>query len=81
MLANRMLARVTALRAGLNGNQLLTAEELAERWQVSAAQVYRLAREGGVPSVRIGRYVRFRRDVIDRWESGEEVQALQPVGQ
>jgi excisionase family DNA binding protein len=47
---------------------LLTAAELAERWQVPASHVYRLAREGGLPSVKLGRYVRFRLDLIERWE-------------
>lgn len=48
--------------------RLLVAEELAERWQVSKAQVYRLAREGRIPTVKIGRYYRFRRDAIEEWE-------------
>ena len=39
--------------------RLLTPDELAERWSVPKAQVYRLAREGQVPTVRLGRYVRF----------------------
>jgi excisionase family DNA binding protein len=53
--------------------QLLTAEQVAERWQVPTAHVYRLARNGTVPSVRLGRYVRFRLDAIERFELGEIV--------
>jgi excisionase family DNA binding protein len=49
---------------------LLTAEQLAERWQVPAAHVYRLAREGRIPVVRLGRYRRFRRDAVERFEEG-----------
>ncbi len=52
----------------LTASQLLTAEQLAQRWQVPKTQVWRLARDGAVPVVRIGRYMRFRRDVIERWE-------------
>jgi excisionase family DNA binding protein len=48
--------------------QLLTADQLAERWQVPAAHVYRLAREGRIPVVRLGRYRRFRADAIERFE-------------
>jgi excisionase family DNA binding protein len=48
--------------------QLLTADQLAERWQVEKAHVYRLAREGRIPTVRIGRYARFRLDAIEAWE-------------
>jgi excisionase family DNA binding protein len=50
--------------------QLLTADDLATRWQVTRAHVYRLAREGRVPSVRVGRYFRFALPVIERWEQG-----------
>jgi DNA-binding Xre family transcriptional regulator len=35
-------------------DRLLTADELAARWQVPKAQVYRLSREGRLPTVRIG---------------------------
>jgi excisionase family DNA binding protein len=48
--------------------QLLTADQLAERWQVAPAHVYRLAREDRIPVVRLGRYYRFRLDAIQRFE-------------
>lgn len=50
--------------------RLMTAEQLADRWQVSKAQIYRLAREGRIPAVPIGRYYRFRLDAIAAWEEG-----------
>ncbi|UJA20588.1 helix-turn-helix domain-containing protein [Thermoleophilia bacterium SCSIO 60948] len=50
----------------------MTAEQLAERWQVPKTHVYRLTRQGSIPVVRIGRYFRYRADAIERWE---EVQA------
>jgi excisionase family DNA binding protein len=40
----------------LDGQRLLTAEQVAARWQVSKFHVYRLARQGKVPTVAIGRY-------------------------
>jgi excisionase family DNA binding protein len=52
--------------------RLLTAKELADRWQVSKAQVYRLAREGRIPAVPIGRYYRFRIAAIEAWEASQE---------
>jgi excisionase family DNA binding protein len=52
--------------------RLLTADELAERWQVAKAHVYRLAREGEIPTVRIGRYFRFRVAAIEAWEAAQE---------
>lgn len=53
---------------GLTVSQLLTAEQLAERWQVPVSQVYRLTRNGQLPAVRIGRYYRYRIDVVEAWE-------------
>jgi excisionase family DNA binding protein len=35
---------------------LLTAGELAMRWQVPKSHVYRLTREGRIPTVKLGRY-------------------------
>jgi excisionase family DNA binding protein len=52
----------------MSADRLLNAEQLAKRWQVTAAQVYRLAREGRIPAVRVGRYYRFRLDAIEKWE-------------
>jgi excisionase family DNA binding protein len=48
--------------------RLLTAEQVAERFQMTPAAVYRLTREGVLPAVRLGRYYRFRPDVLDAWE-------------
>lgn len=64
-------ARLNALYAlhDLYGPQhLLTALDIANRWQVSEAFVYRLARDGKIPVVKIGRHRRFRLDEIERWE-------------
>ncbi len=48
--------------------QLLTAEQIAARWQVPKSHVYRLAREGRIPTVELGRYRRFRLDAIEAYE-------------
>ncbi len=48
--------------------RLLKAEELAERWQVPKAQVYRLSREGDLPTVRVGRYYRYSLAPVEAWE-------------
>jgi excisionase family DNA binding protein len=37
-------------------------------WQVAKSQVYRLAREGRLPAVAIGRYYRFRLAALIEWE-------------
>jgi excisionase family DNA binding protein len=46
----------------------LTAEQLAERWQVPKQHIYRLTRAGEIPVVRVGRYFRYRLDRIEAWE-------------
>jgi excisionase family DNA binding protein len=48
--------------------QLLTAAQLARRWQVPPSHVYRLTREGRIPVVKLGRYYRYRSDSIDNFE-------------
>jgi excisionase family DNA binding protein len=49
-------------------SSLLTPDELAARWSVPKSQCYRLAREGKLPAVRIGRYVRFAVAAVERFE-------------
>jgi excisionase family DNA binding protein len=51
--------------------KLLTADQLAARWQVPKSHVYRLTRDGKIPAVMLGRYYRYRLDAIERWELGE----------
>jgi excisionase family DNA binding protein len=53
---------------------VLTPAQLAERWQIGKAQVYRLTREGKLPFFPAGRYYRYRLDQIEAFEaSGGEV--------
>jgi Helix-turn-helix domain len=53
-------------------SRLLTAEELAERWQVPTGWIYAKTRSGEIPKVPLpGRYYRYLLDVIERFERGE----------
>jgi excisionase family DNA binding protein len=47
--------------------KLLTAQQVADQLQVPATFVYRLAREGKIPCVQIGRYRRFTDQAIEEW--------------
>ena len=47
--------------------EVMTAEQLAEYLQIDKQTVYRKARKGEIPCVRIGRVVRFRKDMVDAW--------------
>jgi excisionase family DNA binding protein len=48
---------------------LMDAEALAARWGVPKSHVYRLARDGRIPTVTLGRYKRFRPAAIEAFEA------------
>lgn len=48
-------------------DELLTAEQVALILGVPKDYVYRLSREGRIPTVFVGRYRRFRREDVRRW--------------
>ena len=45
----------------------MTVEELAEYLKLDPQTIYRRFRRGELPGVKIGRAIRFKRDVIDAW--------------
>ena len=48
-------------------NSIMTVRDVASYLRLSEAKVYRLAKEGCVPSFRLGKSWRFRRDLLDDW--------------
>lgn len=48
-------------------DEILTAEELADYLKLDPQTIYRKFRKGELPGVKIGRAVRFKREVIDAW--------------
>lgn len=46
---------------------LLTAPQLAALLSVPLGWIYAQTRAGGIPSVRLGRYCRYRPSAIARW--------------
>ena len=46
---------------------VLTIEELAVYLKIPKSTLYKLVREGKVPSQKVGRHLRFHREVIDEW--------------
>jgi excisionase family DNA binding protein len=52
--------------------ELLTAREVAILLRVTTQWVYNATRHGDVPHVRLGRYVRYRRDAIEAWLTASE---------
>ena len=47
--------------------RLLTAHEVADLLGVQVSWVWRETRAGRIPSIRLGRYRRYRREAIERW--------------
>jgi excisionase family DNA binding protein len=65
--------------------ELLTAEEVAALLRVTPAWVYAETRRRRIPHIRLGRYVRYRREAIFLWMdelegwSGREARRSYPV--
>jgi excisionase family DNA binding protein len=58
---------------------LLTAQDVATMLKVPVSWVYAASREGRVPTVRLGRYYRYRREAILAWIEAQESPALGPT--
>ncbi len=48
-------------------NDVLTIQDLSDYLKISKSTLYKLVREGKVPSQKVGRHWRFRKETIDRW--------------
>ena len=57
-------------------NDVLTIEELTTYLKIPKSTLYKLVREGKIPSQKIGRHWRFRKKTIDDWL--DETRAHQP---
>jgi len=55
---------------------ILTIEELSVYLKIPRSTLYKLVREGKIPSQKVGRHWRFRKKAIDRWL--EETRAENP---
>jgi excisionase family DNA binding protein len=49
------------------GNQLLTIPQVSERLALPVSRVYELARQGKLPVLRVGKYVRVQAVDLARW--------------
>jgi len=48
-------------------SDVLTIEELAAYLKIPKSTLYKLVREGKIPSQKVGRHWRFHRGAIDEW--------------
>ena len=58
----------------------MTAAEVAEHLKVNRDTIYELAGKGQIPFFRIGRYLRFDRDAIEKWMTDRTSEALKKSG-
>jgi excisionase family DNA binding protein len=52
---------------------VMTFEEVMTYLRIPRSSLYKLAQEGKIPSQKVGRHWRFRRQAIDRWLEGVPV--------
>ena len=57
-----------------NPGGVLTIEELSAYLKIPKSTLYKLVREGKIPSQKVGRHWRFRKMAIDRWLDETRVQ-------
>jgi excisionase family DNA binding protein len=60
-------------------DEVLTVKEVCDLLQVHPSTLYKLVRQGSIPSFRVGIDWRFRRDVIDRWTVEQSI--VRPAGE
>jgi excisionase family DNA binding protein len=66
--------------SSLSSGDLLTAEEVAALLRVTPAWVYAQTRRHRIPHLRLGRYVRYRREALDAWMTEVESSSSSPSG-
>ena len=58
-------------------SDVLTIQELSAYLRIPRSTLYKLVREGRVPSQKVGRHWRFRKEAIDRWL--DQTRAAKPM--
>jgi excisionase family DNA binding protein len=51
----------------MDHDEILTIQQLSRYLMVPKSTLYKLAAEGAIPSHKVGRHWRFRRESVDRW--------------
>ena len=58
-------------------HEVLTVKEICDLLQVHQATIYKMVRQGKIPSFRVGSELRFRRDVITHWMTQRSTETQQ----
>ena len=59
---------------------IMTVHDIAGYLRLSEAKVYRMAKDGCIPALRIGKTWRFKRELIDEWIRRETELSLRTTG-
>ena len=58
------------------GREIMTVKQVAEYLQMDEHTIYKLARSGQIPSIKIAGQWRFKKDVIDKWIENESIGSI-----
>jgi len=56
--------------------EIMTVKQVAEYLQIDERTIYKLARSGLIPSLKIAGQWRFKKDVIDKWISEQSLERV-----
>ena len=57
-----------------NRNKLFTLAEIADLLRVNKITVYRMAKKGAIPALKVGRQWRFEKKLIQNWLQSQQGQ-------
>jgi excisionase family DNA binding protein len=60
--------------------KLLTLQQVAQRLQISETTLYKLARKGKIPAIKVGNQWRFKKEDIDKWLESQKVSEKKKKG-
>ena len=56
--------------------EIMTVRQVAKYFQMDEHTIYKLARSGQIPSIKIAGQWRFKKDVIDKWISEKSLERV-----
>jgi excisionase family DNA binding protein len=59
-------------------NAVLDIEQLSQYLKVPKSTLYRLVRENRIPSHKVGKHWRFRKEAVDQWLDRPSYQDVRP---
>lgn len=56
--------------------EIMTVKQVADYLQMDEHTIYKLARSGQIPSIKIAGQWRFKREIIDKWIGDESLERV-----